>query len=608
MAAYTSTQSGDWDDVATWGGGGFPVNNDTATISVNHTVTVPTGVTATVGTSGVSGTVAVTINQSASTSWGILVIQDGGILILRGDVTNNGRIQVEGGSIIEFDSSLAASPSTTKYKITLSNSGGAGVARFITASTSSLSRATVRSNASGGNGYINSANFRGYVECQYIDFLRVGDATNDSISIPGNGSSANKFSLQDATFDACGRYGPGSIVVDLEARMANIISTNSLGASIMNTSCSLALGSSARIINNISCDKAMIGTVALQGFTISYVVIPANFLISISSNTPPASIAKAWVRGLSGGAALNVACDVSDSYIWNQATSGTITNPHPINCSAMLSAMTVDGMIIEGGDTITSADGDLFNPGGPAAPQTITVRHCIALPNSGTGLHVGQFISALGNANITVVQEHNTYVTSSNTGESGGPSYGETYAGHASMWTSVKSNLAVGLSSGTGVIFSRRGLGTVSDGVLAANCTHNGVYNAANAVVGVDGYCDYGTAITNPMFSSTTGLGDDDVRADPQFVDMARNLATWAVSQGSAAVTYATQCDDAQSYLQANPLLVDDLLDHVRGGWAPTNPAFRDAGHDGATIGAVEGVFGTGSRPVRRFRRFARGV
>jgi hypothetical protein len=39
MAAYTSTQSGNWNSTATWGGSGFPGNGDTFTIAANHTVT-----------------------------------------------------------------------------------------------------------------------------------------------------------------------------------------------------------------------------------------------------------------------------------------------------------------------------------------------------------------------------------------------------------------------------------------------------------------------------------------------------------------------------------------------------------------------------------------
>jgi hypothetical protein len=40
MPAYTSTGSGNWNAVATWGGGGFPsLDGDTATIAAGHTVT-----------------------------------------------------------------------------------------------------------------------------------------------------------------------------------------------------------------------------------------------------------------------------------------------------------------------------------------------------------------------------------------------------------------------------------------------------------------------------------------------------------------------------------------------------------------------------------------
>lgn len=40
---FTSTQSGDWDDCATWGGSNNPDHGDTVTIAAGHTVTVPAG-------------------------------------------------------------------------------------------------------------------------------------------------------------------------------------------------------------------------------------------------------------------------------------------------------------------------------------------------------------------------------------------------------------------------------------------------------------------------------------------------------------------------------------------------------------------------------------
>jgi hypothetical protein len=45
MTAYTSTQSGDWSDTATWGGSGPPGDGDSATISIGHVVEIDGDVT-----------------------------------------------------------------------------------------------------------------------------------------------------------------------------------------------------------------------------------------------------------------------------------------------------------------------------------------------------------------------------------------------------------------------------------------------------------------------------------------------------------------------------------------------------------------------------------
>ena len=50
MASYTSTQSGDWDNAATWGGGGTPTGTgDNATIANGHTVTFDVDLVNTIG-------------------------------------------------------------------------------------------------------------------------------------------------------------------------------------------------------------------------------------------------------------------------------------------------------------------------------------------------------------------------------------------------------------------------------------------------------------------------------------------------------------------------------------------------------------------------------
>jgi len=67
MTAYNSSQSGFWDEVATWGGGGFPVSGDTATILGTHTVTIRGNVT--VGTNAGITVDAIIINAGGKLAW-----------------------------------------------------------------------------------------------------------------------------------------------------------------------------------------------------------------------------------------------------------------------------------------------------------------------------------------------------------------------------------------------------------------------------------------------------------------------------------------------------------------------------------------------------------
>jgi len=68
MTAYTSTQSGDWSNTATWGGSGPPGDGDTATIELTHTVEID-GDTV-VGTSpGDKTTYVLVIKDTAQLKW-----------------------------------------------------------------------------------------------------------------------------------------------------------------------------------------------------------------------------------------------------------------------------------------------------------------------------------------------------------------------------------------------------------------------------------------------------------------------------------------------------------------------------------------------------------
>lgn len=90
-------------------------------------------------------------------------------------------------------------------------------------------------------------------------------------------------------------------------------------------------------------------------------------------------------------------------------------------------------------------------------------------------------------------------------------------------------------------------------------------------------------------FSYAPGPNDVSLGGDP-FVDSSRNIATWAVARGQATAgdTYQAKVDAAYSYLKAAPAArVAELVAWVKAGWSVKDSALRDAGHDGATIGAL---------------------
>ena len=98
----------------------------------------------------------------------------------------------------------------------------------------------------------------------------------------------------------------------------------------------------------------------------------------------------------------------------------------------------------------------------------------------------------------------------------------------------------------------------------------------------------------------TVGYGGNDITDNPDFLDITRSAAQYDLLQGLGAGTVASLLSDmlningyddatkTQIAANASPRRPLDLHTWVRGGAAPTNIVFQDAGHDGVTIGAVE--------------------
>lgn len=118
--------------------------------------------------------------------------------------------------------------------------------------------------------------------------------------------------------------------------------------------------------------------------------------------------------------------------------------------------------------------------------------------------------------------------------------------------------------------------------------SYNAYFNVAAGVYDSD---DIDVTVENDLGDIT----------DPVFAHPDRTLAKWALSLGEAETSQAgmdlllkrngyNSTTNTQSDTPSERT-VAELISWVKAGFAPTNSALEDAGHDGVTIGAVEGEF-----------------
>src|SRR5258705_4107013 len=254
---------------------------------------------------------------------------------------------------------------------------------------------------------------------------------------------------------------------------------------------------------------------------------------------------------------------------------GNIDNPHYFQFGDIPDP-TCDGVIFElsGG---SASNGDICTIPVPATARIYTYKNCLCLPNDPGG-ESGDFVSALGNANCTIVIQHNTYCTSNQV--SNGAKFGETYNAHTGMCTIFKNNIAWHLTNG-GHKFTNTNGAPNNNVVSPANADYNAGWNLQAG--------SQGKGYNTPMTGGSPGVHNID--GDPQFVDSNRDIRTWDGSLGGpSTVAHALaelgKRNDAAGYNSAYTIAA--LWNYVRVGFKPQKEALRNAGSDGITIGAVE--------------------
>jgi hypothetical protein len=153
------------------------------------------------------------------------------------------------------------------------------------------------------------------------------------------------------------------------------------------------------------------------------------------------------------------------------------------------------------------------------------------------------------------------------------------------MIASFKSNLAFAFTANRALLFGRYG-GTVQDAVAEVNIDRNATWNGYS---GSDGVGYHSVSAGNVFSTAPVGSTDVALSADP-FVAVTRNLATWGASLGAdgtypGVLSELAKMNDRTGY---DPRYnVAAAVAWVREGYQVTATTLQNAGHDGATIGAI---------------------
>jgi hypothetical protein len=581
--AFTSNCAGstcNWNSGASWAGGtgsNWPrFSSDTATISANDQVAIPSGVTVNIGsitfTAGTSGTTTVTIN---------------GTLSLFGPMTLAASTALGGGpgGIFDLRGNNVTSPSSGTIQYNLAGNVGS---HFVLRSTGAVGKLIY--------------NFSSAVVStwSYVDVTGLGD------SVFGRGqSTAGSFqSYSHVTFTNCGAVSledtavganSGILVSHVDFRnpsAANPSTANSYQPRI--NFGSTVLGSQQRTIeyttwSEISPTTTNYGVMQItaHGLTLNNSVI-ADYqtYIAYADNTFENSfqIMNAQPRFAVTGETPQI---LTSDYFYNNITVG---GGHAFDTSN--STLVVTNSVFEGAEPVTDTTYKWFLDGGVGNSGNWTIHGNIFI---GFGVAIDFYTSAGGSQSPTVLFYNNTsFIDNKNQVESTPVAVGMrvdhpgTYLNGSTV--QFYNN-----------IIDKPNTATAQDVFISLTTTDANQVTYANYNAGWEEPSTspstpvlYSTGPSPPTYSITVtgGYAANDFAANPQFIDNTRKLAVWDTSLGGPgtvahAVAQMLQLNGYggtfnSSYTEAN------LLSYVRAGFVPGNSAaFKGTGRSGADVGAL---------------------
>jgi hypothetical protein len=594
MAAFTSKASGNWgaSGQTTWNEVGVPGNGDTVTINAGHTITVNDA--RTIGTSGGQGTTVITINQSVGTK-GVLLITSGGVLTCRGDcLIQSGELRITGTGTFQFDASLAASPSTTAYRIVCRSTGNpARYALLTMEGTNVNNRALITSVKTNNarNGWIDAGDFFSVgVNCSWARWSNLGDV--DNFGFDSQSFRTTDFILTDCVLDSTvNRIRTG---VHFLSGIFALTRTQYLNNGTFFSQGTIESGIPvvARTITDCSFNGTL--DVALRSLELRNVYLGAGINSGLEGQLSVWENVFFYKNDGNGSSTTFPPCPIySGTFFYYDNPAAT--NAHYVGMTGITyTTHSYDSWIIQ--PNVDGTAGDMFFVPNVGATE---YQKILTLPNFAGGAG-GCFINIGTAPNVKV--EFCTYHVGA---VQDGVATAETGDTQPGTITALRSNIGYRIVSGTGALFDRSNtFSGRTDISVPSNTGWNALVNVTGAPAGRGNttYPAYVGIQTPAVFSvaPTASTTDISFTGNP-FVDSSRDIRTYAVARGLASIgdSDTTKANAVRSALTAVPnpgdanynasVSISDLIQWVREGWAVKliNTSFTGS-HNGAWMGAVQ--------------------
>ena len=467
--SFTSSQTGNWSDTATWGGSGPPGDGDDATIASTHVVTVNDARLIGDATANVRLTVA---------SGGTLTIASGGTLTVKSHSSIAGTLTLAGGGAYKFGTLATANNYEMRLVATT-------VLSFV---GTSGSHCTVTSDTTGGGAgrgaILRNATATHTITLTWCDFSYLGSATVIGFDID---PSTDSLSITHCTFDNYGFWRVNSLGTNASLTIEDNTFTNALDTATGNYTAwftTTAPGTGTRSVqrNWFSPNKTVVIAGSKSGWTWKHNIIGKTLVSGVTSygayalNTDNLWYARASALS---HAAHTTGDTVTRAYgFLDLQTAGSDIFLEEYISSNNTGTITIDQCIFDA--TLANENTDVIKTGSQASgTHTWIIQHCIVLPNA-RGQMSGTISTSHGSNTHVLNLQHNTFLSGHGTGSSTAESaiyVGSGYPGRANYINTLRDNLAWNSSvpSSDGQMIWR----TVSSAV-----TPEGAYSAGSADTG----------------------------------------------------------------------------------------------------------------------------